>query len=312
MGGSDAPPPPPGPSASEVALQTSQKELLDLQRKQIEKSAKEQELLAPILYKSLGIEPQYDDKGAVVGYKEGALAERKRGIESMFLDRSEAALKGELPINPALTRDLDEQEGTLRERLYKQLGPGWETSTPGIEALANFNKRKSELFDASRRGDLTLAESLGLAREGAGLNTFGATMSAGNRFLPTAQGAASGAAGYGGAAQALASNRLAEYSGSLQSYQIEQQNNPWAGVFGGVGRLAGSLGSAALFKYSDLRLKDIHKRVGETDEGIPLYLYTRKDTGETEVGPVAQEVAQVKPEAVEKFGDYFAVDYARL
>ena len=194
MGGSDAPPPPPGPSASEVALQTSQKELLDLQRKQIEKSAKEQELLSPILYKTLGIEPQYDQQGNVTGYKEGALAERKRGIEGMFLDRSEAALKGELPINPALTRDLDEQEGTLRERLYKQLGPGWETSTPGIEALSNFNKRKNELFDASRRGDLTLSESLSLAREGSGLNTFGATMSAGNRFLPTAQGAGANAA----------------------------------------------------------------------------------------------------------------------
>jgi hypothetical protein len=310
MGGSDAPPPPPGPSASEVALQTSQKELLDLQRKQIEKSAKEQELLAPILYKTLGIEPQYDDKGAVVGYKEGALAERKRGIESMFLDRSEAALKGELPINPALTRDLDEQEGTLRERLYKQLGPGWETSTPGIEALANFNKRKSELFDASRRGDLTLAESLGLAREGAGLNTFGATMSAGNRFLPTAQGAASGAAGYGSAATALASTRLGEYDATLKNYQIEQQSNPWGNIFAGVGRLGGQLGAAWI--ASDVRLKDVHKRIGKTDDGLPLYLYTRKDTGNVEVGVIAQDVAQVKPEAVEKFGDYFAVDYNQL
>ncbi len=310
MGGSDAPPPPPGPSASEIALQTSQKEMLDLQRRQIEKSNREQELLAPVLYKSLGIEAVRNDKNEITGYKQTDLSERRSGIESLALDRSEAALKGELPINPALTRDINEQEGTLRERLYKQLGPGWETSTPGIEALANFEKRKNELFDASRRGDITLYESLGLAREGASKETFGAAMNAGNRFLPSAGAAGTNAAGYGAASSALASNRLAEYSGTLQNYQIEQQNNPWASVFQGVGRLSGQLGAAWI--ASDVRLKDIHKRIGETDDGLPLYLYTRKDTGNVEVGVIAQEVAQVKPEAVEKFGDFFAVDYTRI
>jgi hypothetical protein len=246
MDGGDAPTVP-GPSAAETALQQSQKEMLDLQRTMIEKSAKEQELLAPILYKSLGIEPQYDQAGKLTGYKEGASAERKRGIESMFLDRSEAALKGELPVNPALTRDLGEQEGQLKERLFRQLGPGWETSTPGIEAFANFEKRKNELLDASRRGDLTLAEGLGLARDASSLNTFGATMNAGNRYLPTGSSAGSGAAGYGGAASLLASDRLASYQGELNAYRSDQ--DMWGSVFKGIGGIAGTVGGMALGKF---------------------------------------------------------------
>ena len=49
----------------------------------------------------------------------------------------------------------------LDRTMRRDIGPGWETSTPGIQALANFNQRKTETLDAARRGDLTLATQLG-------------------------------------------------------------------------------------------------------------------------------------------------------
>lgn len=238
----------PQPSASEVALQTSQKEMLDLQKKLIEKSQREQELLAPVLYRQLGITPKMNDKGEVIGYDEGPQAAQKQEIENLLLQRSSAALKGELPVNPALTRDLGEQEARLKEGLFRQLGPGWETSTPGIEAVANFEKRRAELFDASRRGDITLAESLSLARDASGLNSNAATVNVANRFLPNVSAGTGVASGYGNAASLLAQDRLAQYQGELQAYNADQRT--FGQLLGGIGSLAGTVGGA--FAYGKL------------------------------------------------------------
>ena len=85
-------------------------------------------------------------------------------IELEFLRRSQAALAGELPVDPALERALEEGRGTLEESLRRQLGPGFATSTPGIEALANFDQRAEELRSGARRAELTVSEQLGQAR----------------------------------------------------------------------------------------------------------------------------------------------------
>ena len=79
-----------------------------------------------------------------------------------------------------------------------------------------------------------------------------------------------------------------------------------AGAAGGFGNL---------FK-SDARVKDIHGKAGTTPDGLPLYDFTYKDdpTGTPQVGPVAQEVAQVRPDAIGPTqGDgTMTVDYGKL
>ena len=85
-------------------------------------------------------------------------------VETRQLERTLAALKGELPVNPALLRELDEQETLLREDLRRQLGPGFETSTPGRDALDNFFRQKEELLEGSRRADIRDFEALSIAR----------------------------------------------------------------------------------------------------------------------------------------------------
>jgi len=93
---------------------------------------------------------------------------------------------------------------------------------------------------------------------------------------------------------------------------------------GGTGNLLGAgFGAAGLalkaapmlfpLTFSDERLKDVHARVGFTDDGLPLYLYNYLGMKEPRIGPLAQEVEQVKPDAVaEHPSGYKVVDYSKL
>lgn len=75
------------------------------------------------------------------------------------------------------------------------------------------------------------------------------------------------------------------------------------------GQVAG-LGVAALGAFSDERMKeDIHK-VGETNDGQPIYRYRFKGSPKWEIGLLAQEVERDHPEAVTSgFGGMKMVDY---
>jgi hypothetical protein len=64
---------------------------------------------------------------------------------------------------------------------------------------------------------------------------------------------------------------------------------------------------------SDIRLKREIRQVGEFADGINLYRYRYLWSDTIYVGVMAQEVAEVRPEAVLRGADgYLRVDYARL
>ena len=64
---------------------------------------------------------------------------------------------------------------------------------------------------------------------------------------------------------------------------------------------------------SDIRLKRDIAQVGEVDNGIGLYRYRYLWSDTIYVGVMAQEVAAVKPEAVQRGADgYMRVDYGHL
>lgn len=95
--------------------------------------------------------------------------------------------------------------------------------------------------------------------------------------------------------------------------QLSQNNAMMSGLFG--------LGSAALggwgyggFKTSDVRAKENIKRVGQTDKGLPIYTYSYKGNGGLmEMGVMAQEIAEVNPDAVALQPDgLLSVDYAEV
>lgn len=84
-----------------------------------------------------------------------------------------------------------------------------------------------------------------------------------------------------------------------------------AGAGAGAGSAATALGTSFLMGVSDERLKYDIERVGELDNGIPIYSYHYLDEPPNipkHFGPMAQEVLQVKPEAVGMLGGFLTVN----
>lgn len=102
---------------------------------------------------------------------------------------------------------------------------------------------------------------------------------------------------------------LSANAANQQAQQAANQN----GMLGGLFQLGGTLGSAAIL--SDRRLKTDIRRIGTTDGGLPVYLFKYRHDPEqiTRMGVMAQDVAEVAPEAVHEIGGgYLAVDYGAL
>jgi hypothetical protein len=74
------------------------------------------------------------------------------------------------------------------------------------------------------------------------------------------------------------------------------QVGPTQGIAGAIGQGVGAAASAGAF--SDRRLKTNIQRVGTRKDGLGLYEYTLKTTGERQIGVMADEVAQLRPEAL--------------
>lgn len=79
-----------------------------------------------------------------------------------------------------------------------------------------------------------------------------------------------------------------QYQAQMQQYQQKQS------AMGGLFKLGGSLIGA----FSDARLKTDIRRVGTLDNGLGVYSYRFKEGGPYQIGVMAQEVAEVMPEAV--------------
>lgn len=254
----------------ENALMAEQTSLLREQRTQLETMLKQQNLLQPYLFSELGIRPVTDASGNVTGYEKAPLtAEQQqqsdidkrlreltlgqlevagspesKEIQQRLQQRSLAALKGELPVDPSLTRSLEEGERQLHAQLRANLGPGYATSTPGIQALADFQKRKSELIYGASRDELTLGEQLSGARSAStigtasgvgGINTGVAGISqsrladvfkSSTLALPAVGMVGTNAAGYAGPLSSLFQNRQLATQGSIASagYKTSSSN----------------------------------------------------------------------------------------
>ena len=77
-----------------------------------------------------------------------------------------------------------------------------------------------------------------------------------------------------------------------------------------LGNILGAVGTIA--KMSDRRLKENIERIGQLDNGLAVYRYNYVGSARPEIGVLAQEVAEVRPEAVHSVGGYLAVNYGAL
>jgi hypothetical protein len=151
--------------ALQRAIQT--KTLKNLLHPELDPTYKKQQKLLDLQLK------QYQDEVS------GPEAGQRKEIERLANEKTLKGLRGELDIDPALERDIKQQEQTLRDRLGAQLGTGYESSSAGIEALQKFNEGADVLRSNARHGEMTLAEQLSASREGVdlalGSNILGAT-----------------------------------------------------------------------------------------------------------------------------------------
>jgi hypothetical protein len=179
------------------------------------------------------------------------IAKSTQDLNTAYLDRYQKAMKGELPVDPTLERALTENKATLQESMLKKLGPGWETSTSGIQALAEYDKRAEELRSAAQQGTIMAGEQQGYATNpmawvpGLAQPSTVSTPTQITDLLKQWQNER--LAQYGGAMNA--------YTGNLNAAQLSAQNssNPLGsilGMFGGgmMGGIGSKVGTALALK----------------------------------------------------------------
>jgi hypothetical protein len=104
------------------------------------------------------------------------------------------------------------------------------------------------------------------------------------------------------------------YQGQLAQQQMQQQsaNATTGGLFGLGGTLLGGAMKYGLGAVSDIRMKDNIRRIGQTDDGQPLYFFTYKHDPDTpHVGLMAQDVEKIRPDAVFEIDGVKHVDYGK-
>lgn len=305
----------PKPSAEERELQRQQALMLQEQRDIVKAQQQQQKILLPFLADQEGFDLELDENGNIKNIKKrtSEVDELNKQIELKLAKRSMDALEGNLPVDPALEDALKTQKETLKERLTRQFGPGWETSSGGVEAMGEFDTNAETLRSNARRGELTLSQQLGLVREQQndsermGSQDYLRQISTGDNL--TFAGAYGQIAGGYGQAQAP---YIQQRQMQMQAQQARQSN-----IFGLLGAVAGAAGtvmgspaaSAAMFSDERLKSKAVriatHKRLG-----IPIYKYIIG--GEERLGVFASDVEAKLPEAVGRRRGYKTVDYGRL
>ena len=233
-----------GPTATELAIQ-------ELQLKSLQEQAAENAQLKPLLYASMGlttdasgnIRKMTDDE-----YQNSLTDTQKLAYKAEKLQQERVinALEGKLPVSTALENDISDREKVLRETLAQKLGSNYETSTPGIQALAEFNKKADELREQSRLGEITSGTGLMLNQMGF-LETSAKSTTSMFGGLPSRYGTQVATAG-----QALQPYQY--YNGlnaqiAMQNAQNQNQYN--SGLMGGIGSLMGA-GIGAFGNYMGL------------------------------------------------------------
>lgn len=270
--GGGSPPPPPQPTKEERALQRQQTELLKEQTSILKEQLRQQNLVAPFLFEEAGLIAQFED---VTDPDTGEITQRLAGfersddptrqlreeIELGFLERSQRALEGDLPVSPGLERQLGEAEADLREQLRRQLGPGFETSSPGIEALATQAQRAEELREGARRGELTLAEQFSLSRQQANqasnLGFIGSVQDVVRGPLAGISALQGTTQGFGDIASRLAQDRQSRASIANQQFLAQQQASAgtFGSIFGALGSIGGGLAAGGFFSSKRFKNK---------------------------------------------------------
>ena len=230
-----------------------------------------------------------------------------------------AELKGES--DQAITNAFGDAANQQKRTLGRA---GFSTDAMQTQAI----EQQSDMSEAVARAGAGRAISAQAKQEGVQAKTDAVNMLAGYP-AQAAQTAATGAsigAGMSGGVNAGAAGVYSPMSATSKIFGNigtsaaglwgQQASNKFKADSAAAQQNAEAWGTAisvvAMVAMSDRRLKENIKHIGYTADGLPLYSYNFKGSDEIEIGVMADEVEQVKPEAVYQVGNYKAVDYGRV
>lgn len=218
----------PGPTPQEIELQKLQLEAIKAQQA-------ETALLKPYMYQLAGIK-EVDGKLVPMTEEEQLAAmtssQRKQyEVANLQLGQYEKALRGELPLSQAVENELTKQRADLESYMSRKLGPNWQQSTPGIQALAEFDKKANALREEQMYGKQTGASAMSIAQQDYYNQLLSRSASAASSPLGTYQGL------------------MGSIGQALQPYQLQRQMQLQANManaqsgnalWGGLGSLLGT------------------------------------------------------------------------
>ena len=191
--------------------------------------------------------------------------------------------------SPYLQQMIDQTNSSVRNQLQAQLGRRGAT---GGSDYANLIARALARNETEARfGDFNQAQARRLQAAGLAPSLLQGS------FLPLEMGAQLGTQGAMLPLQAALANS-AGVGGLLGQYQdVRGRTTQSGGLLESILGAGAQLGSAAIMAC-DARLKENVQRIGETPAGVPLYRFDYIGGARDVVGPMAQEVAILQPEAL--------------
>ena len=233
---------------------------------------------------------------------------------------------GAAQANRAAIQQAGQQLGALGQQTYgQQLGAAQQMGNLGQnlygQALGTGQAQAALGQQQYGQGQATAQQLAALAQQGYG-------MGAGTSAALAGLGTNAQQAGLAGAQAQLAAGQTqqqTQQAGLQAMYNqfLQQQGFPYqqaqflANIATGTGALSGNATSGTSTTtggggfFSDERLKENIQRVGETDDGQPIYRYNYKGDKNTQIGLLAQDVEKHHPEAVGLAGGYKTVNYKK-
>jgi hypothetical protein len=213
-----------------------------------------------------------------------------------------------------------QQQAALGQQAFQQgLGFGQAQQGLGQQLYAQglgASQQQASLAQQNFAQQLAAAQ----ARQNLGQGLYG--MGAGTAQQLAALGTGAQGAALQGAQAQLAAGQAQQQTAqaglqALYNQFLQQQAFPFqtaqflANIATGTGALSGSTQTAVTpgGLFSDVRMKENIKPVGETFDGQPVYSYNYKGDDRTQMGLIAQEVERKHPEAVGLAGGMKTVDY---
>lgn len=179
-------------------------------------------------------------------------------LQQLQYQRLLDAYNGNAAISPSLEADLAKQKSLLEQTLSQKLGANWATSTPGIQAMAEFEKNAELQRETARQNEISRGQSLLLQNLGYQSDTsqqklsnfvnvpsarYQGNLSSGNGLLNSMIQRDASINSYNASTQGVSSGTAA-LSGAASGASIGSAFGPWGAAIGGVaGGIGGLLAS---------------------------------------------------------------------